>query len=197
MRTHCMTMLCIVSLTVAASVGLAMADEPKKLEELSLTAKDIAGVTGLNIYKYRITMKPGTKFDVVVCVVDAPDARPRTLSRNVFTSDDDVEAVDLLLSFLPRDNTLRGVLLSQDDEISYRIDSPQCSPTGIATNISLPLSEIRGTRKTLIPMTADRSAELSDESEVCLIAILATEDGKPASMQKSYPRAKVSVVFAD
>ena len=52
-------------------------------------------------------------------------------------------------------------------------------------------------RKTLIPMTAVRSSKLSDKNEICLIAILATDDGEPASMQKSYPRAKVSVMFAD
>lgn len=197
MRPHSLTMLLIASLPFAYSGVLARADEPARLEKLPLTASDISSVTGLNIYKYRIAIKPGTKFDVTVSVIETPSSKPRFLNRQTFTSDDDVDAVDLLLSFLPRDNTLRGVLLSQDEEVAYRIDCPQCSPSGIATNISLPLSNVRGTRKTLIPMTMDRSSEFSDENEICLIAILSSEDGKPASMQKSYPRAKVSVVLAD
>jgi hypothetical protein len=197
MQPHFMTVLFLASLPFAAAGGLAGADEPVKLERPSLTANDIAGVTGLNIYKYRITMKPSTKFDVVISVLDAPDAKPRILRRNAFTSKNDKDVVELLLSFLPRDNTLRGVLLSQDEEINYRIDSQDCSPTGIATIISLPLSDIRGTRKTLIPMTANVSAEHSGDSEVCLIAILADEDGKMDAMQERYPRAKVSVVFTD
>ncbi|EMB14205.1 hypothetical protein [Rhodopirellula europaea] len=197
MRPHLLSMLLVASLPFAYSGGLARADEPARLEKLPLTASDISSVTGLNIYRYRIALKPGTRFDVAVSVLDSPSSKPRFLNRQTFTSDDDVDAVDLLLSFLPRDNTLRGVLLSQDEEVAYRIDCPKCSPSGIATNIPLPLSNVRGTRKTLIPMTTDRSIEISAENEICLIAILASEDGNPASMQKSYPRAKVSVVLAD
>ena len=197
MRPHFLSMFFVASLSFVVSGDLARADEPVKLENLPLTASDISSVTGLNIYKYRIAMKPGTKFDVAVSVIDSPNSKPRFLNRQTFTSDDDVDAVELLLSFLPRDNTLRGVLLSQDEEVEYRIDCPQCSPAGIATNISLPLSNVRGTQKTLIPLTRDLSKEISDENEICLIAILASEDMKPASMQKSYPRAKVSVMLAD
>lgn len=197
MRPHFVPVLIAASLSFVLSGGSLSADEPKKLEKLSVTASDLASVTGLNIYKYRIAIKPGTKFDVAISVLDSPDSKPRFLNRQTFTSDNDVDTVDLLLSFLPRDNTLRGVLLSQDEDVEYRIDCPRCSPSGIATNISLPLSNVRGTRKTLIPLTMDRSLEISDENEICLIAILAKEDGKPASMQKSYPRAKVSVVLAD
>ena len=197
MRSQLMSILFFAALPFAVSDRLTRADEPIKLEKLPLTASDISSVTGLNIYKYRIAINPGTKFDIAVSVIDSPNSKPQFLNLQTFTSDDDVDAVDLLLSFLPRDNTLRGVLLSQDEEVAYRIDCPQCSPSGIATNISLPLSDVRGTRKTLIPMTMDRSIEISDENEICLIAILASEDGEPASMQKSYPRAKVSVVLAD
>jgi hypothetical protein len=197
MPNYFKTISCIALMAILATTNLTNADEPSRLEQLPLTAADISGVTGLNIYKYRIALKPGTKFDVAVSVLDAPNSKPRFLNRQTFTSGGDVDAVDLLLSFLPRDNTLRGVLLSQDEEVAYRIDCPQCSPSGIATNISLPLSNVRGTRKTLIPMTTDRSIETSEENEICLIAILASEDGKPASMQKSYPRAKVSVVLAN
>lgn len=190
-------MLLVASLPFTYSNGLARADEPARLEKLPLTASDISSVTGLNIYKYRIAIKPGTKFDVAISVLDSPDSKPRFLNRQTFTSDNDVDTVDLLLSFLPRDNTLRGVLLSQDEDVEYRIDCPRCSPSGIVTNISLPLSNVRSTRKVLIPLTMDSSLEISDENEISLIAILAKEDGKPASMQKSYPRAKVSVVLAD
>lgn len=197
MQTFWTPILCIVLITIPAFVSLTSAEESYRFQKLPLTANDIAGVTGLNIYKYRIAMQPGTRFDVAVSVQDAPDAKPRFVSRNEFTSDDDVDGVDLLLSFLSRDNTLRGVLLSQDEEISYRVDCPRCSPAGIATNISLPLNDVPGTRKTLMLVTADQSAKLTGENEICLIAILATQDGKPASIQKSYPRAKVSIVFPD
>lgn len=190
-------MLIIAAFPLVFSSVLVCADDPWRLERLPLTAADISSVTGLNVYKYRIAIKPGTKFDVVVSVLDSPTSKPRFLNRQAFTSDDDVNSVELLLSFLPKDNTLRGVLLSQDEEVAYRIDCPSCSPSGIATNISLPLSNVRGTQKTLIPLTMDRSIEISDENEICLIAILASKDGKPVSLQQSYPRAKVSVVLSD
>jgi hypothetical protein len=185
----------IALMAVLASANLTNAEEPSQLERLPLTASDISAVTGLNIYKFRIAMKPDTEFEISVSVLDSPDAKPRFLSRHTFTSDDGVDTVDLLLSFLPRDKSLRGVLLSQDEEVLYRIDCPRCSPSGIGTIISLPLSNVRGTRKTLIPMTKDRSPEISKADEICLIAILASEDGKAASMQTSYPRAKVSVTL--
>jgi hypothetical protein len=85
----------------------------------------------------------------------------------------------------------------EDEEVDYRVNCPNCSPTGIATIISLPLREIRGTQKILIPMTGKSSRNLSDDTELCLIAILASKDGQPASLEKSFPRAKISVRFTD
>lgn len=187
----------LVLLAALSSSPSLRADEPLQLERLPLAAEDISGVLGLNIYKFRIPVKPSTQFKLVVSVQDTADDEPRVINRNSFTSSDDAQTVDLLLSFLPRDNTLRGVLLSQDEEVSYRVDCSQCDPSGISTIISLPLNDVRGTEKTLIPMTKERSATLSDENEICLIAILASKDGKPASMQESYPRAKVSVTFSE
>lgn len=176
-----------------AEIDLLNAKDSGALKRLPLTAGDISSVTGLNIYKFRVAMKPGTPFEVAISVQDARDAEPRFLNRQSFASDEDAQAVDLRLSFLPRDNKLRGVLLSQDDEVDYRIDCQACSPSGTATIISLPLHEIPGTRKTLIPMTAKRSHNLSDENETCLIAIIASQEGQSVSMQECFPRAKVSV----
>ena len=196
MRPQMLSTLTLALFSLVVSGGFVRADEPVKIEELPLTASDISSVTGLNIYKYRIAIKRGSKFDVAIFVLDSPNSKPRFLNRQTFTSDDDVDAVDLLLSFLPRDNTLRGVLLSQDEEVAYRIDCPRCFPSGVATNISLPLSDVRGTEKSLVSLTMDRSKEISGENEICLIAILASQEGKPASMRKSYPRAHVSVMLA-
>lgn len=180
-------------LAALPSFELLNADDSVALECLPLTAAEIARVTGFNIYKYRLAMKPGTTFDVTISVQDAPDDKPRFSNRQSFTSDGDGETVGLLLSFLARDDTMRGVLLSQDDEITYRVDCRNCTQTGFATNVSLPLKKIPGTRKTVITMTRERSRDLSEENEICLIAILASEEGKPVSVQESFPRAKISV----
>ncbi len=185
-----------ILIALLGSTVFGVAAEPP-LARLPLTASDISSVTGLNIYKFRVPMKPATEFEIIISVQDTPDAKVRFFDRQSFTSDDDADAVDLLLSFLPRDNSLRGVLLSQEEDVAYRVDCPNCSPSGIATNISLPLRDIPGTRKTLIPMTAKQSLALSDENEICLIAILASQDGKPVSTQKSYPRATVSLLITD
>jgi hypothetical protein len=171
--------------------------ESPALTRVPLTAGDIAGVTGLNIYKFSVAMKPGTRFEIVVSVQETPDATPRVLNRHSFASDGDTDNVELLLSFLARDNALRGVLLSQDEEVNYRVECPNCNPSGIATIIALPLNQFPGTQKTLIPMTGKRSQEISRDNESCLIAILASKDGEPASLQKSYPRATISVRITD
>ena len=162
-----------------------------------MTAGDITGVTGLNIYKFRIPMKPDTKFDIAISVQDAPGERPRYVSRHSLTSHADANAVDLLLSFLPHDERIRGVLLSQDEEINYRVECPECSPSGFGTVISLPLNELRGTHKTLVPMTSRLSSKLSSEDEICLIAILASDPGQSLSTKEIFPRAKVSVQFTE
>lgn len=183
--------------TVIVACGPLNADEPAALKRLPLNARDLVSVAGLNIYKYRVPMKPGTTFEIVVSEQDAVDEDPRLLSRQSFTSHADSETVDLLLSFLPRDETLRGVLLSQDEEVEYRVDCPSCSPSGMATNISLPLQEIPGKQKTLIPMTGKRSRKLSKENEICLIAIVVSQEGRPISLKKSFPRAQVSVKITE
>ncbi|EMI46048.1 hypothetical protein [Rhodopirellula sp. SWK7] len=188
---------CLGLIVALGTTGVVNADETSRLERLPLTADDISSVIGLNIYKFRIAMDSRTEFQIAVSVQNAADAKSRFLNRQTFTSDEGTKAVDLLLSFLPRDDTVRGVLLSQDEEIEYRVRCSRCYPSGITTIISLPLSEIPGTQKTLIPMTADRSEKLSGEHETCLIAILASEAGNPVSMQNSYPRAKISVIFSD
>jgi hypothetical protein len=196
MRCHNLLALTTL-LAIIPSLSVLNADDSATLDRLPLTADDIADAIGLNIYNFHVAMKPSTRFEIAVSVQEAPDAEPQFLNRHSFTSDADVEAVDVLLSFLPRDKTLRGVLLSQDEEVDYRVNCPNCSPTGIATIISLPLREIRGTQKILIPMTGKSSRNLSDDNELCLIAILASKDGQPASLQKSFPRAKISVRFTD
>lgn len=197
MRADFKTAAFLVLIAVAATVGAAETDEPQPVERLSLTADDLAGALNLNIYKFRVPMRSETKFDIVVSVQDSPDAEPRVLSRQSLRHRGDAESVDLRLSFLPRDDSVRGVLLTQDEEVVYRVKCSGCSPGGFATIIPLPLREIPGTEKTLMPVNAEVSAELSDEGETCLIAILASEVGKPASTKTSYPRAKISVQIAE
>ena len=197
MRAHSIGAVLLGLLAVAVPAGATRAGEPQSLERLPVTAEDLAGVLGLNIYKFRVAMRPETEFDVVVSVQAAPDAAPRILSRHSFTSPAGADAVDLRLSFLPRDDTARGVLLTQDEEAVYRISCPDCSPGGIVTIIPLPLRDVPGTRKTLMPVNARLSAELSGENETCLVAILASASGEPPSARKSYPRAKISVKFKE
>lgn len=195
MQSRCRLVTLLTLFALLLSNGVLLAEEPGTIQRLPLSAGDIASVTGLNIYKFRIAMNPGAKFDVAVSVQNDAASEPRSLERHSFTSDDDTDRVDLLLSFLSRDDKLRGVLLSQEKEVVYRVDCSGCSPPGIATIISLPLNEIPGTQKTLIPMTAERSAVFSDENEVCLIAIVASKAGKPVTMTESFPRAKISIIF--
>ena len=192
MRTRIPLLASLLTLAPLGAADFVAAGDPP-LERLPLTADDIAGVTGLNLYKFRVAMEPATAFSIDISVQDTPDAKPRIVSRYAFTADDDAEAVELRLSFLPMDDSLRGVLLSQDEEVTYRINGTNCSPSGLATVIALPLREIPGTRETLMAMNAEVSSELSDENEVCLIAVLASPEGEPPSTRKSYPRAKVSV----
>lgn len=186
-------LLALFALSVSNRV--LVADEPSPIQRLPLSAGDITSVTGLNIYKYRIAMEPGTKFEVAVSVQNDADSKPRFLHRHSFVSDTGTDGVDLLLAFLPRDEKLRGVLPSQDEEVEYRVDCSGCSPRGIGTIMSLPLNEIPGTHKTLIPMAAERFGDLPDENEVCLIAIIASKPGKPVPTNEAFPRAKISVRF--
>lgn len=193
---HCHKWLALVTLLTLLPAYSGFCEEvPGPVKCLPLTAEDIADVTGLNIYKFRVAVEPGAAFELVIAEQDAADEVPRLLARSSFTSYSDANSIDLRLSFLPRDNALRGVLLSQDEDIEYRVDCEHCSPSGLATNIPLPLRDLPGTQKTLFPKPGKITQELSTEDEICLITILASENGRPASLETSYPRAIVSVKF--
>ncbi len=80
-------------------------------------------------------MKPGKKFDVAVSVLDAPNSKPRFLSTKPLLPTMTSMLLICLLSFLPRDNTLRGVLLSQDEEVAYRIDCRKVPLLGLRPHL--------------------------------------------------------------
>lgn len=176
------------------STRIVGADEPRELQQLDITADDDVRLTGLDVDKFRVPTKAHAPIEVVVSEQRSPDAEPRILHRKRLDSERD--STELLLSFLPRDKTLRGVLLSEE-EVEYRVECPSCSPTGsptgFATIIPVPWNDIRSTRKTLVLLDSDRQHRVSRPEEICLIAILVAEEGQAPSLRESFPRAIVSV----
>ena len=115
------------------------------------------------------------------------------LHTSEFQKDVDQPAT-FLIAFLRRDHTLQGVLLSREKEAEYRLDAAGCTPGGIATLVEVPLGNIDSTRKSLWTPVDDKDSERYGLKDTQLLAIVASEPGKPAPPPTSYPRAELVIV---
>jgi hypothetical protein len=94
---------------------------PFRFQYQALDATDLAGVTGLNIYKFRLDIPSDQRFDVVFRELADKDASPVEIHRMPFQRGKGQGPITVLVHFLKRDRQLAGVLLSQDKDAEYGV----------------------------------------------------------------------------
>jgi RNA polymerase sigma factor (sigma-70 family) len=162
-------------------------------QKVGIGADDLVEASGLDIYKFQLDMPKGLKFKIILRELDGADVPARVLHMFPFEKLDG-GSMTLRVSFLRRDRKFEGFLLSQEKEAEFRVDSPGCNPSGIASFVPLPLAGIELTRKTLWQHKSDKDTEQYGLKETRLLTIVASEPGKPAPPPSNYPRAELVIV---
>jgi RNA polymerase sigma factor (sigma-70 family) len=192
-----------LGLGLAAIVGAGAAwgragdgDKPKAeardvmpFHKVDVGAEELIGATGLNIYKFKLEMPKGQKFRVVLRVLEAQDKPPRVLYTFPFTKQDE-GPMTILTSFLRRDGKLGGVLLSQEELAEFRVETPGCNPSGIASFVSVPLADVEPTRKMLQVHRSDKQLVEDGVKETRLLTLTTREPDKGGPGPTSYPRGE-------
>src|SRR5262249_37501393 len=139
-------------------VARAVKEEPAKekdvqkvigFRKLNLNADDIADVTGVNIYKFKVNIAKGQKFRVLIREFNEKGAEPRILFRHGGFRNQTKEETVVGISFTRRDGKFEGVLLYQEKDALFRFNCEGCCPGGIATFVPIPLADVPGTEKLL------------------------------------------------
>lgn len=132
----------LLFLMVAIRSPVVVADEPQPdVRRFLPNLDDIQTVTGLDIYSYRVKMKTGDRFCLILQEVDSRGDKPRELARETFTVRKAAD-IKLLVSFLHTDRRLASVLLSNAKTFEFGIRSNECDPFAIEKTIPVPLSKL-------------------------------------------------------
>ena len=162
-------------------------------QHLKLEADDLAQVTGVNVYKFRVAMPRGQRFRVALREVRAEGAEPRVLHQQPFVKGSD-EPVTVRVGFLRADRKLAGFLLSEEKEAEYRVDCSGCTPGGFATVVPLPLADVPPTGKTLMVSGSQEMAAAPGLKGVRLLAVAASGPATGAR-PSNLPRAELVLEY--
>lgn len=152
-------------------------------------ADELRELLGLDLYKYVFLQEKNATFDLVLKEYQNADQEPRELFRHKFTAREAGD-VSLTVSFLKRDNTIGSALLSDHKEVAFRVNAEGCDQGGLATNVRLPMADIK--EKSLYISTGNRPRPRSAEGAALLI--LQRNGDKPGEL--AFPYAELSVVPA-
>ena len=167
---------------------------PTRFRRVGLDPDDVVNVTGLDLYKYRLDDMPkGKRFRVMIREQKDAKTPPRVLYDLPFKKTAEGPAT-FRFSFLRRDRTLQGVLLSQEEQAEFRVNATGCDPSGFVTIVEVPLHGVEPTRKGLIPHRSDEAIRRSGIKETRLLTIVASEPGKPGSSPTAFPRGELVIV---
>jgi len=176
---------------IPAKVEAAPADkQPFRFNILALDANDLADALSLNIYKFKIDIAKGQKFNVILRERDDKDAEPRELKRFSFQRDEGEGPTILRVDFTRKDGMIGGVLLTEEKEAVFRVTCPDCTPTGIVSIVPVPLSEAKPTEKILMVHQSDKFNEQQGLKETRLMTIIVKAKN---TGPMNYPRAELVV----
>jgi RNA polymerase sigma factor (sigma-70 family) len=131
-----------------AKAEAAQADKQLfRFNTLALDANDLADALSLNIYKFKIDIAKGQKFNVILREQDDKDAEPKVLFGFTFRRNEGEGPTILRVDFTRTDKTAGGVLLSEDKQAQLRVSCPDCTPTSFVTIVTMPLSGVKTTEK--------------------------------------------------
>lgn len=172
--------------------------EPRGIpfQRAKLDADDLAEVTGLNLYKFRLDLPKGQRFKVVLRELRSADEKPRVPFWFAFQHDTD-KPLELRVAFIRADRKLAGFLLGTEKEAEFRLDCPGCSPSGVGTIIERPLLDLPPTQRTLFVHRSEKDNEqqwkLKDTRLITLVGREKADEGKPAPPPTGFPRAELVV----
>jgi hypothetical protein len=169
----------------------ATAGEPAvRFNLLSLDANDLADANGLNIYKFKLEVPKGRPFHVVLRELDSKDGPPRELRRFTFRRGEREGPTTLRVDFTRRDGAVGGVLLTEQKDAVFRISCPDCTPTGLATIVPVPLSGVKLTERILLVHQSDMDNTRWGVKEARLLTVVRNVR---SSSPTDYPRAELLV----
>jgi RNA polymerase sigma factor (sigma-70 family) len=155
------------------------------------TADDLAEVTGLNVYKYRLDLPKGQRFRILWEAFPKKGAPERWLWHHDFEKKEEGPLV-LRVSFLRRDRKMQGVLLSQEKEAEFRLDCPGCHPPGLATIVSKPLADSPQDGQLLVVFESEKDDWFhARPGTTRLLVLLAKNPLGQRDLEKVYPRAEL------
>ena len=163
-------------------------------QKLALSTDDLVEATGLDVYKFRIDIRKGEKFRVVLRSQERKETPSHEIIGYSFekTSDD---PATIGVSFLRLDRKLSGFLLSNEAQAEYRLSCSHCKPGGLATFVNNPLGFVDSTRRTILVF---RSVEETKDhgagaGETLLLRVCETKAARGVDVD-GYPRAELVVV---
>jgi RNA polymerase sigma factor (sigma-70 family) len=173
--------------------------DPERRESISfaklgLSTDDLVEATGLNVYKFRIDVKKGEKFRVVLRTQQRKEEPTHELVGYTFETVSDGPAI-VGVSFLRMDRKLSGFLLSNEREAEYRLTCSNCKQGGIATIVQNPLGNLDSTHRTYFVFAHDgeNKGHDVDRKEALLLRVCEKGPGPGVDLD-GYPRGEVVLV---
>jgi RNA polymerase sigma factor (sigma-70 family) len=195
---------------LAVAARQALADKPKDAKppegdkpaaegipfrQVALSADDLVAVTGLNVYKYKLDLPKGARFQLLIREFADKDAAEKELWHHDFEKVEDGPAT-LRVSFLRLDRQLSGVLFSQEKQSEFRVECDACSPGGLATVVQTPLHAVPGPEKMLQVFPSDKERDATQPDFTRLLRVFHHDrEAKPVkSLDEVYPRAEMVLI---
>jgi hypothetical protein len=200
----------VLGLLVGAAVALAgqtppgtarPAQEPDRpkpdpqavsFRQTMVTVNDLLGETGLNMYKFRLDLKKGDRFQVLLQTFQAEGDVPRELFHHDFAVVGE-GAPELVVSLLRRDGKLDTVLLSEEKDATLRVSAPGCSPGGLATIVPNPAGVVALDKRMLMVFRGDREGGAEAGAD-CRRLLIVFDRASKKRFNSTYPRAELTLV---
>lgn len=182
----------VVSCFVVRAVELSSVTS---FEKLNLNVTDLVAVANLNIYKYKLRLQPGQRFNVILREQRSAETDPRVLFEHSFERDNAPEAI-MRFSFLRRDDKFAGVLLSGQREAELDISCDGCTSNGLGTIVPVPLSDLRG--GIVLRSHHNESHQINaNNGETQLLSLFPSTSRAKETGNPHFPRAELVIVRVD
>jgi hypothetical protein len=167
--------------------------ESVSFQRIGLSADDLADVTGLDVYKFRVDLTKGRRFHVVLRVRQDEMSPTRELVGIPFQSKSD-GPTNVCVSFLRTDGKLQGFLLSTEPRAQYRVNCSGGATGGFVIVIENPLGDIAPELRGLLAHQSNERNAHGGLKETRLITVAAQKPGGGRGLDMSgYPRAEVVI----
>ncbi len=182
--------LLVVASWMAASATIppALAEDELPVKRAAVDFTDIADLTGLDVYKYEVELKRGDKVRATLEEQRELGAKPSNHLNVEATASRDGTAV-LSVAFLRQDRKLASVLLSNEEEMTFRITWSGVASRGLNGIIEPPLHDVPLSQKSL---QVHNPPEFAADGSTVLITLFRTQRVE-GGLEQLYPQATLRV----